>query len=149
MYHPWRHLRSLFDDGRGTTLTFAPTAGGKPAWWSPRSDHIVMKPTLLQVERRCSLAHELAHRDLGHSGQCVWPDAARQERRAEQEADDLAARRLVSLWDFIEVLCWTDDRDEAAEALWVTRRMLDVRIEGLYGGEQEIVRTELVARGVR
>lgn len=146
MYHPWRHLRSLFSDD-GVILSFGRTPGGKPAWWSPEDDSILMRSDLLQVERRCALAHELAHRDLRHSGQCDYPDAPRQDRRAETAADELAARRLIALKEFIDVICWTDDIDEAAEALWVTRRMLEARIAGMYGGEQARVRAELLARG--
>lgn len=149
MYHPWRHLLSLFDDGRGTTLTFEPTPGDKPAWYSPADDHIIMRPEPRQVWRRWRLAHELAHKDLGHAGQCEYPDARRQSRRAEADADELAARRLIDLWQFIEVLCWTDDKDEAADALWVPREALEIRLVTMLGGEQEIVRTELLARGVR
>lgn len=147
VYHPWRHLRRLFSDGAGTTLSFEPTPGDKPAWYSPGSDHILMRPDLLQVERRCSLAHELAHKDLGHSGTCTYPDARRQGARAELAADRLAARRLIALPAFIDALCWSDDRAEVADILWVTERMLDVRIASMLGGEQETVRAALLARG--
>lgn len=147
MYHPWRHLLRLFADGDGTTLSFGPTPGDRPAWYSPSADHVLMRPDLKQVVRRCALAHELAHRDLGHSGECFYPDASRQASRAEQDADEMAARRLIDLKEFIDVLCWTDDKNEAAEALWVTRHMLDVRLDTMYWGEQQIVREALLARG--
>lgn len=147
MYHPWRHLRSLFSEGSGVILSFGATPGDKPAWWSPRDDSILMRPDLLQVERRCALAHELAHRDLRHSGHCDYRDASRMDARAEAAADALAARRLIALKEFIDVICWTDDLDEAADALWVTRGLLEARIAGMYGGEQARVRAELIARG--
>lgn len=148
VYHPWRHLRRLFNDGVGTTLSIEPTPGDRPAWYSPAADHILMRPDLLQVERRCSLAHELAHKDLGHSGTCTYPDSRRQGARTELAADRLAARRLIALPAFIDALCWSDDRSEVAEMLWVTERILNVRIDAMYGGEQETVRAALVARGV-
>lgn len=147
MYHPWRHLLGYFRDGEGTTLSIEPTPGDKPEWYSPADDHLMIRPGQLQVERRCALAHGLAHKDLGHSGTCEYPDSRRQSARVEREADDLAARRLIRLGHFIEVLCWTDDRDEAADALWVTRHYLDVRLGGMYMGEQKKVREALVRRG--
>ncbi|GEB17164.1 hypothetical protein GUY44_12170 [Pimelobacter simplex] len=148
MYHPFRHLLSYFRDGDGMTMSIEPTPGGKAEWYSPAEDHMMLRPGQLQVERRCAVAHGLAHRDLGHSGVCEYPDAVRQASRAEMEADELAARRLIRLAHFIEVLCWTDDKDEAADALWVTRHYLDVRLERMYMGEQKIVREALIARGV-
>lgn len=148
MYHPYRHLLRYFRNGEGTTLSIEPTPGGKAEWYSPDSDHMMLRPGQLQVERRCAVAHGLAHKDLGHSGTCEYPDSRRQASRAEREADELAARRLIRLQDFIEVLCWTDDKDEAADALWVTRHYLEVRLECMYMGEQKIVREALIARGV-
>lgn len=147
MYHPWRHLRRHFRDGAGTTLSIEPTPGNKPEWYSPADDHIMLRPGQLQVERRCFLAHGLAHKDLGHSGVCDYPDGRRQATRFEGEADELAARRLIRLPRFIDTLCWTDDKDEAADALWVTRHILDVRLERMYAGEQRLVREALIKRG--
>lgn len=143
MYHPFRELRDL---GRAVTFSVEPTPGGRPAWWSPRVDHILMRPGLHQVERRCHLAHELAHRDLGHSGQCEWSDAARQTRRQEGEADQLAARRLVRLDQLVNALCWSDDHHEVADYLWVTPHILNVRVENMYGGERTRVAVELRRR---
>jgi hypothetical protein len=143
MYHPFRHLRSL---DRLVTFSIEPTPGNKPAWWSPASEHILMRPGLMQVERRCHLAHELAHRDLNHSGQCEYDDATRQTRRQERRADELAARRLIGLDAFINVLCWTDDHEEAADGLWVTPHMLSVRMEAMYGGERMRIASELRRR---
>lgn len=147
MYHPYRHLLRYFRDGAGTTLSVEPTPGNKPEWYSPGSDHMMLRPGQLQVERRCAVAHGLAHKDLGHTGICEYPDSRRQAGRAEREADELAARRLIRLPAFIDVLCWTDDKDEAADALWVTRHYLDVRLERMYMGEQKLVREALLARG--
>lgn len=49
-----------------------------------------MEVDLLQVERRCTLAHELAHIDLGHT---TKPTVAE-----EQVARRLTARKLIH-WD--------------------------------------------------
>lgn len=142
MYHPWRHLRSL---GQGVTYSKEPTPGNKPAWWSPRSDHILMRPDLSQVERRCHLAHELAHRDLKHSGEC-GANRSLTVQKQERAADELAAGRLIDLERFIDALCWSDDEDLIADYLWVTRHMLTVRVKTMLGGERRIVRAELERR---
>jgi hypothetical protein len=143
MYHPWRHLLSL---GQGVTYSIEPTPGDKPAWWSPRWDHILIRPGQTQVERRCHLAHELAHRDLGHSGECGGWLGRRTTKRQEREADSLAARRLIKLEALVDALCWSDERETVADYLWVTEHMLDVRIETMYGGERRVVREELEKR---
>lgn len=147
MYHPFRHLLSYFRDGDGMTMSIEPTPGGKAEWYSPAEDHMMLRPGQLQVERRCAVAHGLAHRDLGHSGVCEYPDSVRMSSRFEEAADDVAARRLIRLSDFINVICWTDDKDEAADALWVTRHYLEVRLDYMTQGEQKCVREILIARG--
>lgn len=138
-YHPFRHLRSA---GRSIVFSIEPTPGNKPAWWCPASRTILMRPGLSQTERRCHLAHELSHRDLEHSG-CSDPA---EQRRQEREADELAARRLITLDALTNVLLWTDDPGEAADGLWVTRHILDVRLESMYGGERRTVAVELARR---
>lgn len=127
--NPWRRLRDLGDEEPdGVVFGQRALPSGK-AWWVPSERVIVMRPGLLQVERRCALAHELGHRELGHAGQCEYEDAGRQAGRDEAAADQWAAHLLVTLEALADVLVWTDDRDEAAEELWVTRRLLDVRLE--------------------
>lgn len=143
MWNPWGELRAL------TNVVFAVTADlpSGNSWWSPRHDVILMKPGLLQVERRCALAHELGHRTLGHSGECGHPDAGRQNRRQEMDADLWAARRLITLDALARVVVWTDDRGEAAEELWVTRHILDVRLEHMHLGERLQVRNRILRAG--
>ncbi|MDB5716463.1 MAG: hypothetical protein JWO15_3860 [Sphingomonadales bacterium] len=136
MYNPFRALHLL---GPSVTMSVEPTPGNKPAWWCPVSDHFMLRPDLNQVQRRCHMAHELAHRDLGHSGE----EDGRLDRRQEREADELAARRLVTLDALVRALTWSDNGDEVADALWVTRHILDVRIETMYGGERRQVAVAL------
>jgi hypothetical protein len=143
MYHPFRHLRDL---GPTVTMSVGPTVGNKEAWWCPESDHFTLRPDLNQVQRRCGLAHELAHRDLGHEGQGDHPEGRRRTELQERAADELAARRLIRLSALVDVLVWTDDPDEAADGLWVTRRLLDVRLETMLGGERRWVAVELRRR---
>lgn len=139
MYNPWDHLLSL---GQGVTLSVEPTPAGKAAWWSPALDHIILRPDLSRIERRVHLAHELAHRDLGHSAACD----GRGSRRQERAADGLAARRLISLCALLDALCWTDCTAQAAEALGVTEHLLDVRLEQMRGGERRWIAVRLKER---
>jgi Zn-dependent peptidase ImmA (M78 family) len=134
-YSPWRELRAL--DQLIFDQVDLPSGD---AWWVPAHDVILMRPRLLQVERRCSLAHELGHRHLEHTGQCRYGDSRRQGARAELEADQWAARKLITIEALGSVLVWTDDRDEAADELWVTRRLLDVRLAHIHPAERAYVR---------
>lgn len=132
MWHPWRELRSLPE----LIVEFTNELPSGDAWWSPAQEVILMRRGLLQVERRCALAHELGHRKLGHSGLCEYADAGRQSRRAEMEADRWAAKRLVSPDQLLEVARWARSRAEAAEELWVTREILDVRLRWMHPAER-------------
>ncbi|WP_193613118.1 ImmA/IrrE family metallo-endopeptidase [Nocardioides lijunqiniae] len=134
-YNPWRELRML--DELIYEQTDLPSGD---AWWVPAHNVILMRPGLKQVQRRCALAHELGHRELGHTGQCNYADASRQGARAEADADAWAARKLITVEQLADVLVWTDDRNEAASELWVTRRILDRRLEYMHLGERLMVR---------
>ncbi len=133
--NPWRELRALGDEEPDGVVFGVRQLPSGNAWWVSSERVILMRPGLLQVQRRCALAHELAHRHLGHSGQCHYEDAGRQRARAELAADVWASRRLITWEALADVLVWTDDRDEAAEELWVTRRLLDVRLEHVHPAE--------------
>lgn len=84
---------------------------------------ITLHKRLTQVERRCTLTHELAHIDLGHTHGC--------DVRAEEAASRLAARWLIEFDALLDVLAWTGDLDEAADELWVDRPTLLARLRGL------------------
>lgn len=74
-------------------------------------------------ERRCTLAHELIHIELGHH--CCQP------ARVEQAVEAEAARRLIPLGRLQAALAWTACEAETAEALDVDVAMLRTRIAGL------------------
>jgi Zn-dependent peptidase ImmA (M78 family) len=75
------------------------------------------------AQRRCSLAHALAHLDLGHAE----TPGGWFEHREEVEADDLACRRLIPLTDLAVALSWSRDHDEVARELEVDAPMLAIR----------------------
>ena len=125
MSHPWRTLRSLPTE---IIWTSDPELlGGRKAAWYPALDVITMSPHLTQVERRCSLAHELGHRHAADH------PTGRDDYDATQEAaaDQWAARFLIPLDALADALRWATCPDEAADELWVTRHTLDVRLATL------------------
>jgi hypothetical protein len=143
MWHPWRELRGLPE----VILDITPDLPSGNAWWSPAHEVILMRKGLLQVERRCALAHELGHRSLGHSGQCDYPDAPRQAARSELHADRWAARRLIELEQLADVSRWANCRGEAADELWVTPHLLGVRLDSLHPAERGWLKRRLEHEG--
>jgi hypothetical protein len=135
-YCPWEDL------GRRDHLAFAvtrlPVGDG---WYFSDVPGIVLDDRLGRVERRCVLAHELAHIDLGHHEQLAGtgPGTARLARRNEVAADRLAAVRLTPLWELVQCFRFTQDVDEAASHLDVTTRLLSVRLRSLSPAELHAV----------
>lgn len=131
-YSPWRHLRSLVH----LHLEFTDDdelLDGADARYYATVDRLLMDKRLgLQVERRCVLAHELAHAVRGDlpCGEAVLD--ARQEAFVEQ----WAARKLIHLDDLADALRWSRQADEVAEALWVTVDLLEVRMRHLHPAER-------------
>lgn len=104
------------------------------------ADVIVMNPDQLQVERRCTLAHELAHIELGHIGGCSG--------REETDAARMAARWLIDMGDLLSALQWTENFQEAADCLWVDEPTLMARLDGLTAAERaQIVRLHQEVEG--
>lgn len=94
-------------------------------------DMIWMDKHLQQVERRCTLTHELVHIENGDTN-CNCPLA---ERRARAET----ARRLIPIEDLIRHIAWARSIHELADELWVTETVLMDRLEGLSPEEQALV----------
>jgi hypothetical protein len=114
----------------------------------PHEDAIVLDDRLTRTERRCVLAHELAHPDLGHMHQAAGsgPGTGRIARRDEEEADQLAARRLIALGDMADAAVSASCRYELAESLDVTAELLAVRIQHLHPAERGAVTRRLANR---
>lgn len=132
-HHPWRDLRSR----EHITLTWRDLPPGVRGATNGTSA-IWMEPDQLQVERRCTLAHELAHVDLGHTS-CEEP-------REEQAARPLTARKLIH-WDaLVDVFKWAHTSFEAADELWVTPEVLEDRLRFLRSHEKHLLRLIGAAR---
>lgn len=92
-------------------------------------DVIVLHPDQSQVQRRCTLAHELAHIDLGHRDGCTDAD--------ERAAQVLAARRLIALDALLDAFRWADHLEEIADCLWVDLDTLQCRLDTLSDHERQ------------
>lgn len=134
--HPWRSLRHKPHIDvvwtRDDTLL-----AGADAWWYGDQAVILMDARLRQTQRRCALAHELAHEERGDTA-CNRLDA-----RQELAADLMAARWLIELGDLLSALKWTRDKGELADELWVTRDLLQIRLDHLHPAEKHHLRKGL------
>jgi hypothetical protein len=77
-------------------------------------------------ERRCSLAHAIAHLDLGHG-----PVSGLFDVRQEAEASRLAALRLVPMERLAELVGWARSEQELALELGVDHATLRTRLAAL------------------
>lgn len=124
MYHPWKNLRDQPD----LTLHWAnlpppyhAVTDGATIWLHDR---------LLQVERRCALAHELVHVERGTH--CVDDTEETRVRR-------ITANRLIDTGDLIDTLKWAHTVEEAADELWVTPEVLADRLHALSPVEKAMI----------
>ena len=127
--HPWRRLRLLphlivsWRDDLPDYLLGA-TEG----------DRVWLRSDLDQVQRRCTLAHELEHQERGHDG--CQPDPV------ESAVRSAAARYLLPSPHVVaDALVWAGDMTEAADVLWVTERVLRDRLDArhLHPAERAII----------
>jgi uncharacterized protein DUF955 len=81
---------------------------------------------LTQAERRCTLTHELVHRERGPVP--VDPVGAAREERV---VDEISSRRLIPLDALIDALRWTRQSRELADRLWVDEPTLHTRLDRL------------------
>lgn len=121
-YHPWRELRGL----PHLVVEFEHLT---PAVWGyTRGERITLAATLLQTERRCTLAHELEHIRRGHDG-C-------QDERVEADVHQVVARRLIPLEDLLDALRWARSLHELADELWVDEDTVTARLTHLHPSER-------------
>ena len=103
---------------------------------------VVLARSLTQVERRCTLTHELEHVHRGHI-----PRDPVLLAREEDLVEQLSARRLVSLRELIDALLWSDHESEVADELWVDGPTLRARIAGLAADERAAIEERLHESG--
>lgn len=119
-FHPWRALRDM---PHVQLVWQSPGAGLLAAWCKARS-LILMDPAQSQVERRCSLTHEIIHAERGDTD--CHPSVHKE-----------AARRLIVLDDLANALMvHGEDWPRVADDLWVDDDTLTVRLQHLHPSER-------------
>lgn len=135
-WHPWRAL------GRMKHVIVEWT-DDLPAHVLGETDGVArirMANRQLQVERRCTITHELVHVERGHTGFC--------DQAAELRVRREAARRLISIGALGEALAFYGERDldALADELWVDVDTLLVRLNYLHPAERGYLRRRLERR---
>lgn len=123
VYNPGDDMAARYP---GWVVRSAPL-GAVPELLCPRRRVILLDQRLHGPDKRCALAHAVAHLDLRHG---LTMDR-RAETREEQAADDLAAERLLPEWRLADAGLWVRSAKEAADELDVTENLLLVRWDGL------------------
>lgn len=96
----------------------------RPAHAALVGDSLLLVDASLDArQRRCSIAHEIAHLDLAH----VPTGNRALARRQEAEADRLASTRLISFGQLLEAVRWCADDQDLAEQLQVSEQALSLR----------------------
>lgn len=103
---------------------------------------ILLEDEHSRVSRRCSLAHAVAHIDLGHQATGGGVLGVRQEAAA----DVLAARRLVAVAAIAQAVLYVESFAELAHEVEVDEHMLGVRIQHMHPSELGYVREVMAAK---
>lgn len=133
MFDPWRTLRAL------THVTLIWTALIGRYGYTNGVDLIYMHPVQLQVERRCTLTHELVHLERRHTGPC--------HQVAERAVRTETARRLIAFEQLVDAFRWSMSLEEAADELHVTLPVLMDRLARLQPDEVQTLGNVILARG--
>lgn len=123
-YHPWRILRT---DWAHVAVEHTDELPPGRRADTNGIDEIRMRHRLLQVERRCSLTHELIHLERGDTGAC--------SPAVEADVNREAARRLIPWEQILGAVRWARSEEELADELWVTVKILRARAETLHADE--------------
>lgn len=134
-YEPARDAAERYTDW---VIRHRPLAAGIPEVLCRRRKVILIESRQSAVGKRCSLAHAVAHLDLGHD----LTDGIF-GRRQELEANQLAARRLLPVESLAEVMTWTRWTAEIAAELRVDRATLECRREHLHPSELAKLKREV------
>ena len=137
MYHPWRRFRGL----ARWTLTQTTLPGDLAGLTIWPAGVVALDCRLSQVERRCTICHELVHIERG-----PVPDDDRLAAREESTVEREVARRLIELQPLGEALAWSRHISEAADALWVTEDVLRARLNCLQPSERSYLDARLAFR---
>lgn len=104
--------------------------------WSTKT--ITLDITMLQAQRRSTIAHEMEHARRGPA----HPDPVL-TAKDETAVELAAARKLISLEALGEAMAWSDDIHEIADDLWVDPGMVEARLQHLHPAERHYLRRRL------
>lgn len=121
--HPWRVLR---DHWPHIDLHYADLPPG--VWGLSDASTIWLDEGLSQAERRCTLLHEIIHRERGDD-QC-------QDEATEAAIQVEVARRLIPYAVLESALLWARDVLELADELWVDVETAQARLDHLHPSER-------------
>lgn len=142
MTNPWRQVRDLNVEVRWQELD------NRLGECDSVARVIVLDPRQDQVERRCTLAHELVHMERGDT--CLlgtYPDGDRQDARQEASVAREAARRLLPIRQLAQAFAvHGEDLVAVADEVWVDEATLVARLDGLHPTERELIRRRLDER---
>lgn len=129
-WSPWRHLRENHPDVRVHEAELPP---GLLGCLDHAQRTIWLDSRLTDVERTCTLAHELGHLalDVVLDGQ-VRP-------AAERKVDRWAARHLLPIHCLARAFTWAANVPEIADELGVDVHTLRARLRSLTDDEQDAV----------
>lgn len=124
-WDPWRAVAQRPE----VTVVFGDPGEGNVGLVDLRTRTITLCPTLLQDERRSTLAHELVHLERG--------SPCRPGDWEEREVARLAAVRIIPWAELVEAVRWSDHLDEQAFELWVDEDTVRVRLATLTPRERD------------
>lgn len=136
-WDPWRAVAQCPE----VTVVFGDPGEGNVGVVDLRTSTITLCPTLLQDERRSTLAHELVHLERGSPcGPADWE---------EREVARLTAARIIPWPELVEAVRWSDHLEEQALELWVDEDTVRVRLRNLTERERiELSRVRAAREGL-
>lgn len=132
--NPWRELRAHEE----VRLRFSALPDGILGATLHERHSILIDKRLPYNQRRCVLAHELAHLERGPVPCIPWLAA-----KEEAICDRIAARRLLPIGDLIAAARWCESLGALAEELDVTEDVLSCRLDHLTPAERATIEAAL------
>lgn len=136
-YEPGRDAADRYPEW---VIRHRPLSHGIPEVMCRRRRVILIESRETWAAKRCSLAHAVAHLDLEH----VATEHGYFDRAQESHADQLAARRLITLEALAAALSWTRFSVEVAAELEVDIRTLNTRQVHLHPSERAELKSKVL-----
>lgn len=131
--------------GLGVRVVERQTPAGELGYFDPDAREVIVRPGLPRAVRRATLAHEAAHVEVHDSNRDTWW-AGMNARRAEECADEIAARHLLPLADLVDVLETATTVEAVAAELDVDAATVRARIATFTDAERRYVERRMMRR---